>query len=143
MVAREKLARLNAAFDRAVAALDMAALAAGDWPKVRSSLRRSLNIAAPVKSYLKEFRINLVGNAHIDIAWLWRMAETMALSKNTYETVIQNMGEYPELTYAQSQAVTYDWIEKKHPDLFRAIRKRCAPAAGRSSAACGSSPTAT
>ena len=124
LVAKEKLARLNAAFDNAVAALDLQALAAGSWPRVQASLKRSLRLAAPVKSYLKEFRINLVGNAHIDIAWLWRMAETMALTRNTYETVIKNMGEYPELTYAQSQAVTYDWIEKKHPDLFRAMREK-------------------
>jgi alpha-mannosidase len=124
LVAREKLARLNAAFAGAVAALDLQALAAGDWPRVQASLQRSLRLAAPVKSYLKEFRINLVGNAHIDIAWLWRMAETMALTKNTYETVIANMAEYPELTYAQSQAVTYDWIEKKHPDLFKAIQEK-------------------
>ena len=120
----EKLARLNAACDRAVAALDLQALAAGGWPQVQSSLKRSLRLAAAVKSYLGEFRIQLVGNAHIDIAWLWRMAETMALSKNTYETVIKNMAEYPELTYAQSQAVTYDWIEKQHPDLFQKIKEK-------------------
>jgi alpha-mannosidase len=123
-VSKNRLARLNAAFAQAVAVLDRQALAAGDWPKVQASLKRSLGLAAPVRDYLKEFRIHLVGNAHIDIAWLWRMAETMALSKNTYETVIANMAEYPELTYAQSQAVTYDWIEKQHPDLFRAIREK-------------------
>ncbi|HEX7501849.1 MAG TPA: hypothetical protein VF451_00395, partial [Acidobacteriota bacterium] len=33
----DRLARLNAAFDRAVAALDLPALAAGGWPRVRSS----------------------------------------------------------------------------------------------------------
>ncbi len=123
-VDRAKLARLNAALDRAVAAFDREAMDAGDWPRVRSALKRSYAAAAPVKNYLEEFKIHLVGNAHIDIAWLWRMAETMALTRNTYETVIQNMGEYPELTYAQSQAVTYDWIEKKHPELFQAIREK-------------------
>ncbi|MBN2345923.1 MAG: alpha-mannosidase [Candidatus Aminicenantes bacterium] len=119
-----KLARLNAVLDRAVSAFDREALAAGDWPKAKASLKRSLRLAAPIKKYLKEFKIFLVGNAHIDIAWLWRMAETMALTKNTYESVVRNMGEYPELTYAQSQALTYDWIEKKHPALFRAIREK-------------------
>ena len=123
-VDKAKLAKLTNAFEKAVSALDLEALAAGNWPKVQASVKRSLRLAAEVKAYLNEFRINLVGNAHIDIAWLWRMAETMALSKNTYETVIQNMGEYPELTYAQSQAVTYDWMEKKHPDLFQAIKEK-------------------
>jgi alpha-mannosidase len=123
-VDKARLARLNTDFDKAVAAFDREALAAGDWPKVQASLKRSLRRSADVKAYLREFRINLVGNAHIDIAWLWRMAETMALSKNTYETVIANMAEYPELTYAQSQAVTYDWIEKKHPGLFQKIKEK-------------------
>ncbi|MCX6557139.1 MAG: glycosyl hydrolase-related protein [Candidatus Aminicenantes bacterium] len=123
-VDKAKLARLNAAFDRAVAAFDQQALAVGDWPRVQASLKRALRLAGDIKAYLQEFRVNLVGNAHIDIAWLWRMAETMALSKNTYQTVIANMGEYRELTYAQSQAVTYDWIEKKHPDLFRQIKEK-------------------
>ncbi len=123
-VAAARLRRLNDALDKAAAALDLAALQAGDGLKLQASLRRSFAIAAPVRDYLREFRISLVGNAHIDIAWLWRMAETMALTKNTYETVVKNMGEYPELTYAQSQAVTYDWIEKKHPDLFRKIREK-------------------
>ncbi|MCU0277029.1 MAG: glycosyl hydrolase-related protein, partial [Acidobacteria bacterium] len=121
---KAKLSRLNAALDRAIAVFDRDAMAAGDWPRLQASLQRSYAAAAPLKRYLKEFRINLVGNAHIDIAWLWRMAETMALTRNTYETVVKNMGEYPELTYAQSQAVTYDWIEKKHPELFKAIQEK-------------------
>ncbi len=124
LVAKERLARLNRALDRAVAALDWPGLASGSWPQVQNSLQRSLRLAGDLKSYLAEFRISLVGNAHIDIAWLWRMAETMALAKNTYATVIQNMDEYPELHYAQSQAVTYDWMEKQHPELFRQIQQR-------------------
>jgi alpha-mannosidase len=123
-VAGERLAGLNRSLDRAVAALDQQALDAGNWPGVQASLQRSLRLAASIKAYLKEFRVNLVGDAHIDIAWLWRMAETMALSRNTFATVIRNMGEYPELTYAQSQAVTYDWMEKNHPDLFRSIKEK-------------------
>jgi alpha-mannosidase len=124
LVAKERLSRLNRVLDRAVATLDWPALAAGSWPKVQASLQHSLRLAKALKSYLAEFRITLVGNAHIDIAWLWRMAETMALSKNTFETVIKNMDEYPELTYAQSQAVTYDWMEKKHPELFQKIKEK-------------------
>jgi alpha-mannosidase len=123
-VGQARLARLNSILDRAVSTLDIPALLEGHEQLLQSSLQRSLRRAAPVRDYLRQFRINLVGNAHIDIAWLWRMAETMDLTKNTYATVIDNMGEYPELTYAQSQAVTYDWIEQKHPDLFRAIREK-------------------
>ena len=125
LVAKEKLARLNAAFDRAVAALDLNGAGRG---RLAAGAGLAEALAAPGRRRSRptcgNSAINLVGNAHIDIAWLWRMAETMALSKNTYETVITNMAEYPELTYAQSQAVTYDWMEKKHPDLFQAIKEK-------------------
>ncbi len=119
-----KLARLNALLGRIAAMPDLSDLTHGGSRRSLDFIRQSLERAAPIREYLKEFKIHLVGNAHIDIAWLWRMAETMALTKNTYETVVKNMAEYPELTYAQSQAITYDWIERKHPDLFKAIREK-------------------
>jgi alpha-mannosidase len=52
------------------------------------------------------------------------MIETMMVAHNTYETVINNMAEYPELHYAQSQAVTYTWIEQKYPELFEKIKNK-------------------
>jgi alpha-mannosidase len=74
--------------------------------------------------YAKEFKVYLIGNAHIDIAWLWRMSETQQVARNTFRTVLQNMLEYPELRYAQSQAVTYAWMEEQYPDLFKEIQAR-------------------
>ncbi len=119
-----ELARLNGAFDRATAALDLVALEEGRWEQAAASIQRSYRLAAPVQKHVAGYHIRLIGNAHIDIAWLWRLAETIQVARNTFATVIQNMLEYPELLYAQSQAQTYEWIETRYPELFEQIRQR-------------------
>ncbi len=120
----DRLADLKGAFTRAVLAFNLAALLNGRPDDMQASIRRSNAEAAELARYAREFKIYLIGNAHIDIAWLWRMAETERVARNTYRTVIENMMEYPELRYAQSQAVTYDWIERDYPELFQQIRQR-------------------
>jgi alpha-mannosidase len=119
-----EIARLTRVLAEAASVVDLAALEAGRWPELQRSLRASLKKAIPVRDYLRRFEIGLIGNAHIDIAWLWRMAETVEVAHNTFDTVIKNMSEYPELLYAQSQAVTYDWMEKRDPALFERIRSK-------------------
>ena len=123
-VAPAELKRLNRAWDRAVLAFDRSAFLEGRWDQVKKSIDRSLALAVPLKEYARRFKVHLIGNAHIDIAWLWRMAETKMVARNTFATVIDNMSEYPELRYAQSQAVTYDWMEKEFPELFRKIERK-------------------
>ncbi|MBN2431906.1 MAG: alpha-mannosidase [Acidobacteria bacterium] len=119
-----RLAALRDNWADAVLALDLAALQAGDWPAVAASLQHSYDLAGPLREYAREFKVYLIGNAHIDIAWLWRMAETKQVARNTFDTVLTNMTEYPELRYAQSQALTYQWMEREYPELFERIRRR-------------------
>ncbi len=118
---KERLQKLEDVWNAAVSAFDPEALEKGDWRRVKGYLSLSYKIAQPLKSYANEYKVHLIGNAHIDIAWLWRMAETELVAKNTFSTVLDNMKEYPELYYAQSQAVTYRWMEAKYPDLFKRI----------------------
>jgi len=119
----KKLLELNRVLEQAVQAFNMAALKAGDKKSLDASIQRSYRMAGELRDYAKEFKVYLIGNAHIDIAWLWRIYETVMVARNTYDTVIKNMDEYPELRYGQSQALTYDWIEKRDPDLFEKIKK--------------------
>ena len=65
----------------------------------------------------------LVGHAHIDIAWLWPMRETIRKAARTFSSVINLMKDYPELTFIQSQPVLYDMIEKHYPELLPEIKK--------------------
>ena len=120
---KERLEKLNALLQQSVAAFDVNALNQANAEKISSSIRASYQLAAPLREYAKEFKVYLIGNAHIDIAWLWRIAETVMVARNTYNTVIENMKEYPELHYAQSQALTYTWIENQYPELFEKIKQ--------------------
>lgn len=121
---KEQLNQLNNLLQQSVSAFDLAALKQGQSETLAASIKKSYQIAGPLKEYAREFKVHLIGNAHIDIAWLWRIAETVVVARNTYDTVIENIKEYPELHYAQSQALTYDWIEQQYPELFEKIKQQ-------------------
>jgi alpha-mannosidase len=121
---KQRLENLKKILARSVMALDPGLLDYHQPGKVINAIHDSYKIAGPLREFAREFKVYLVGNAHIDIAWLWRMRETVMVAHNTYDTVIKNMAEFPELHYAQSQAVTYDWMEKKYPDLFEKIKQK-------------------
>ena len=120
-VSSRELARLQKSWDQTVLAFDLAAMATGSQEQVEAALQKSKILAAGLRDYVKQFKAYLIGNAHIDIAWLWRMAETELVARNTFDTVINNMEEYPEFCYAQSQALTYEWMERKYPQIFQRI----------------------
>ncbi len=80
-----------------------------------------LSDLAPVaKSYKEMF----VSHAHIDMNWMWGYNETAAVTVDTFRTILDLMREYPEFTYAQSQASTYEIIEKFRPDMLEEIKER-------------------
>jgi len=57
--------------DAAVKVIDFEALDNGDQVAFDSSLRKSQARLELLSLYLKQFTIRAVGNAHIDMAWLW------------------------------------------------------------------------
>ncbi len=72
----------------------------------------------------KSYRHLFVSHAHIDMNWLWGYNETSMLTVDTFRTILDLMKEYPKFTFAQSQASTYEVIEKYAPDMIPEIRKR-------------------
>jgi len=109
---------------KSVQAFDLNALKQGNKQKLNRSIQVSYSLAQELKKFSRKFEVYLVGNSHIDIAWLWRINETIQVAKNTFAAVLGNMVEYPELHYAQSQALIYEWIEKRYPNLFEQIKKK-------------------
>jgi alpha-mannosidase len=71
-------------------------------------------------------RLALTGHAHIDLAWLWPVAETRRKGRRTFATVLDLMERYPDFTFNQSSAQLYAWIEEDAPDLFARVRERVA-----------------
>ncbi len=68
--------------------------------------------------------IHLLGHSHIDAVWLWTRDETVKVCIETFSRVLDLMDRYPGLTFCQSSAQYYEWVEKSRPDLFERIRAR-------------------
>jgi alpha-mannosidase len=56
--------------------------------------------------------------------WRWGYQETASVTVDTFRTILDLMKEYPDLTFAQSQAATYEIIEKYAPSMLDEIRAR-------------------
>lgn len=67
-----------------------------------------------------------VGHTHIDVAWLWTLAQTREKTARSFSTVLDLMKEYPEYIFMSSQPQLYKFIQQDHPELFEEIRKRVA-----------------
>lgn len=63
-----------------------------------------------------------IGNAHLDLAWLWPMAETNRKTERTFAAQLRLLEEYPEYKFLQSQPASYEMCRKNYPELFERIR---------------------
>lgn len=64
-----------------------------------------------------------VGNAHLDLAWLWPMAETYRKTARTFAAQLRLIEEYPEYKFIQSQPASYEMCKKYYPELFARIKE--------------------
>ena len=71
-------------------------------------------------------RLCLTGHAHIDLAWLWPIAETRRKTRRTFSTVLDLMERYADFTFNQSSAQVYEWIAEDDPAVFERIKARVA-----------------
>lgn len=67
---------------------------------------------------------HMVGQSHIDIAWLWPVRETVRKTSRTFSTVDALMREYPEYKFAQSQPLLYQFLKDHDPELYERVKAR-------------------
>jgi alpha-mannosidase len=120
----EGKAERQEAFDSAIKAIDFAPLESGDQAAFDQSLNTAQAKLATLKPWLKQFTIHAVGNSHIDMAWLWPWTETVEVVRNTFQSVLDLMREYPDFKFTMSSARTFEWIEEKYPNMFKEIQQR-------------------
>ncbi len=70
--------------------------------------------------------VSAVGHAHIDLAWLWPLRETVRKSARTFATALALMERYPDYVFGASQPQQYDWVKRHHPGLYARIKERVA-----------------
>ena len=108
----------------AVEAIDLSALDHGDQAGFDASLRASQTKLEVLRPWLQQFTIRAIGNSHIDMAWLWPWTETVEVVRNTFQSVLDLMHEYPDFKFTMSSARTYEWMEEKYPAMFHEIEQR-------------------
>ncbi len=81
---------------------------------------------APFSKELKKYKIICAAHAHIDMNWMWGYGETVAVTLDTFRTMLNLMNEYDDFIFSQSQASVYEIVEKYDPEMLEEIKKRVA-----------------
>lgn len=70
--------------------------------------------------------VSAVGHAHIDLAWLWPIRETIRKGARTFSTALRMLERYPDYVFGASQPQLYQWIKDRYPKLFEQVKSRVA-----------------
>jgi len=104
---------LNEALNRYGAGTPEEVAAAGEV--VRAVLESPANASAD--------RVSAIGHAHMDVAWLWPLRETVRKIRSTFASALRLMEEYPEYHFGASQAQLYAFIKEGYPGLYQRIKE--------------------
>lgn len=64
-----------------------------------------------------------IGNAHLDLAWLWPMAETERKTSRTFAQQLRLIEQNPEYKFLASQPAAYEMVREHYPELYERIRE--------------------
>ncbi|MBO7748111.1 alpha-mannosidase [Paenibacillus sp. MWE-103] len=75
---------------------------------------------------MKDKKLYMIGNAHLDPVWLWQWQEGFQEAKATFRSALDRMKESEDFIFTSSSAAMYEWIENNDPGMFEEIRSRVA-----------------
>ena len=110
------------------AALELHLAADGDLPPHWAELDPSgAEAQAAVAAHLHQAEpprglLHWLGHAHLDLAWLWPVADTWQAAERTFRSTLALMRRWPELRFAHSTPALYAWMEQHRPALFAEIQ---------------------
>ncbi len=68
----------------------------------------------------------LIGQSHIDLAWLWPMEDTFRKSVRTYSNQMTLLDEYPEYRYLLCEPALLDMLKRQDHALYQRVQDACA-----------------
>lgn len=72
----------------------------------------------------QEAEATCVGHTHIDVAWLWTLAQTREKVARSFSTVLRLMEEYPEYIFISSQPQLYKFLKEDYPEVYNQVKER-------------------
>jgi alpha-mannosidase len=86
-------------------------------------VERYASAYAPLAAQIRQDTLHLVGNSHIDAAWLWPWSETAGdVIPNTWRASLKLAAMFPGYVFAGSAAAYYDAMDLLQPTLADSLR---------------------
>jgi alpha-mannosidase len=83
-----------------------------------------LHQTLPQQFSLPVSKIHLLGHAHLDLAWLWPVADTWDAAERTFHSALNLQQDFPELIFCHSTPALFAWLEHHRSQLFAAIQQQ-------------------
>lgn len=97
--------------------------ALGEADAYAALVARYRDAYAPLAAGIRRDTLHLVGNAHIDAAWLWPWSETEEVIRNTWRTALKLAQMFPGYVFTGSSAAFYEYLDRAFPALADSIRR--------------------
>jgi alpha-mannosidase len=97
-----------------------------DATRFEQSLKQLHLNLKPLGIWLKQRGMGWIGHAHLDLAWLWPVAETWEAAERTFQSALNLQKDFDELKFCHSSPALYHWFEQHRPELFEQVRQRVA-----------------
>ena len=65
---------------------------------------------------------HVLGHAHLDLAWLWPVADTWQAAERTFDSALDLIERFPQLHFAHSTPALYAWLEQHRPRLWQRLK---------------------
>ena len=67
--------------------------------------------------------VTCIGHTHIDVAWLWTLAQTREKTQRSFSTVLAMMKQYPEYLFMSSQPQLYQYLKQEAPEVYEQVKQ--------------------
>ena len=67
--------------------------------------------------------VSCIGHTHIDVAWLWTVAQTREKAQRSFSTVINLIKRYKDYIFMSSQPQLYQHVKESDPELYEKIKE--------------------
>ncbi|MCT0200191.1 alpha-mannosidase [Synechococcus sp. CS-1325] len=84
-------------------------------------LRQSAPVGPP-QPMAPDAGFHVLSHAHLDLAWLWPVADSWLAAERTFRSALALMQRHPQLHFGHSTPALYAWLERHRPALFGEIR---------------------
>lgn len=120
------LYELSYHLNEAMNLLDLRDLRSGDFRKSIGSCRDYLEEKIYREGAFVPYgvRLHSVGSTHIDVAWLWTLAQTREKVIRSAATALALMDQYPEYIFMLSQPQLYLFLKEEAPELYARVKEK-------------------